>query len=61
MNKNSDQTTAVTTNSNSVFIYNEEDVEVLANALREAFKQIPDIRCLDWISYNPDFYRNQKK
>lgn len=43
------------------FTYDENDIAILANALLKAFEQIPDIRCLDWLSYRPDFYRNKKK
>jgi hypothetical protein len=45
----------------AVFKYDENDINILANALGEAFKQVSrDMRCFDWLSYNPDFYRNQK-
>lgn len=40
-----------------LFVYSEEMVETLAEALRDAFNSVGcDLRCFDWLSYRPDFY-----
>lgn len=42
------------------FDYNERDLKVLADAIKKSCNSVGcDLRCFDWMSYNPDFYREQ--
>lgn len=44
-----------------VFSYSLRSVEILALAVKEAIEKTQrDPRCIDWVSYHPDFYRQQK-
>ena len=44
-----------------VFSYSLRSVEILAVALKNAIEETQDDpRCIDWLSYHPDFYRHQK-
>ena len=37
--------------------YTEKDVDVLAKALKKAFKSVGcDLCCFDWLSYRPDYW-----
>jgi hypothetical protein len=43
------------------FEYNERELKILANAIESACHSVGcDLRCIDWMSYNPDFYRKQE-
>ncbi len=44
------------------FEYNEIELRILANAIEAACNTVGcDLRCFDWMSYNPDFYRKQER
>lgn len=46
---------------NIYFRHDDRDIEILADALKKAFKKVDcDLRCFDWLSYNPDFYIKQQ-
>lgn len=48
-------------NDEKSFTYGSKTVEVLASALQKAVEETQcDPRCIDWLSYNPDFYINQE-
>jgi hypothetical protein len=42
------------------FSYSKKMVDMLAVAIKKAVEEVNcDPRCIDWLSYHPDFYRQQ--
>lgn len=44
------------------FDYSRKELKIFANVIEDSCRSVGcDLRCFDWMSYNPDFYRNQEK